>query len=73
MEVRERVEGNGKSEGFMLPNVRGSERGNGVEDLEVEGLKGVLGKEIVWVDGVKYGVFWEARGGLREGIEVVWV
>lgn len=55
-EVRERVEGNGEGERLVLPNVRGSERGNGVEDLEVERLKGVLGKGIVWVYGVDHGV-----------------
>ena len=56
MEVRERVEGNGEIEGFVLPNVRGSERGNGVENLEVKRLKGVLRKGIVWVDGVECSV-----------------
>lgn len=71
MEVRERVERNGQSEGFVLPDVGGSERGNGVENLEVQRLKGVWGKAIVWVDGVEYGVLWETRRSFGEGIGVV--
>lgn len=50
MEMRERMEGNGESERFVLPNIRGSERRNGVQNLQVKGLKGVMGKGIVRVD-----------------------
>ena len=67
-EVRERVKGDGESERLVLPNVRGSEKRSNVKDLEVEGLKGLLGKGIVWVYVVEYGVIWEPRGGLREQI-----
>lgn len=39
MEVREWGGGERESEGFVLPYVIGGEGGEGLEDLEVEGLK----------------------------------
>lgn len=70
MKVRNRSIGNGEIERLVLPDVRGSEAIDCLENLEVERLEVCCGQRGIGEDGEENSIIWEMRGIAGERIRL---